>query len=169
MKNNIEKIVLANTLGLVIIIAFLFYSHFNSTKKIVYVNSMELFEQFKMTKELKRTGEKQFNEQKTVVEGLYNQLQDSSITEDQKKVIMQEFMQRKEALEAFNQNFAIEESAKIWKRISSYIKEYAQQNSYDIILGADQNQTVLYANEQQNLTKEVLRFINSKYEGKILK
>lgn len=78
-------------------------------------------------------------------------------------------MQRKEALEAFNQNFATEESAKIWKRISSYIKEYAEQNAYDIILGSDQNQTVLYSNEQHNITKEVLVFINTKYEGKNFK
>lgn len=169
MKNNIEKIVIANLLGLVIVAGILIYSQFSPKNKIVYVNSMELFEQFKMTKELKRTGEKQFNEQKIVVEGLYNQLQDSSITEDQKKVIMQEFMQRKEALEAFNQNFATEESAKIWKRISSYIKEYAEQNAYDIILGSDQNQTVLYSNEQHNITKEVLVFINTKYEGKNFK
>lgn len=85
MKNNIEKIVIANLLGLVIVAGILIYSQFSPKNKIVYVNSMELFEQFKMTKELKRTGEKQFNEQKIVVEGLYNQLQDSSITEDQKE------------------------------------------------------------------------------------
>lgn len=169
MKNNIEKIVIVNLLGLVIVAGILIYSQFSSKNKIVYVNSMELFEQFKMTKELKRTGEKQFNEQKTVVEGLYNQLQDSSITEDQKKILMQEFVQKKQELEAFNQNFALEESTKIWKRISSYIKEYAEQNAYDIILGSDQNQTVLYSNEQQNITKEVLVFINAKYEGKNFK
>jgi outer membrane protein len=118
-----------------------------------------------MTKELKNSGEKEFNLQKTRVDSLYTKLQTPGISPSEKKMIMQQFIQQKEELEQFNQHFATEQSTKIWARIKSYSSEFSKENKYKLIIGSENKINVLFADENIDVTNELLTYINKKYEG----
>ncbi len=118
-----------------------------------------------MTIELKKIGEKQFNIQKLHIDSLYSKVQSPLISNDNKKMIMQQLIQAKNELEKFNQDFASEESAKIWIRIKSYSSEFAKENKYSLIIGSENKTNILFADEQIDVTNDLLTYINKKYEG----
>ncbi|MNE60216.1 Outer membrane protein (OmpH-like) [compost metagenome] len=118
-----------------------------------------------MTKEMKRVGEKEFNERKILLDNLYASLQGSSLSVLQKKELMQQFIQGKEELEQFNQTFASEQTQKIWSRIRSYTSEFSKDKNYQLIVGSDNKQMVLFADEKIDVTNDLLTYLNKKYEG----
>jgi outer membrane protein len=134
-------------------------------KMIAYVDNNKLFEGFNMTKELKRVGEKEFNTRKKGLDLMYSKLQTQTIPERDKKMLMQQFIREKEELEQFNQSFATEEASKIWSRIHDYSNEFSQENKYQLIIGSQSKQAVLFADENVDVTNELITYINKKYEG----
>ncbi len=165
IKNKNVLLLYLNLIGLLLIVSFLIYSTFQTSEKIVYVDNVKLFDGFYMTKEMKRIGEKEFNSKKSIVDTLYAKLQSALISEAQKKQLMPQFVQSKQALEQFNQGFATIEVPKIWSRINGYASEFAKQNNYKLIIGSDNKQTILFADEKIEVTQNLLTYINKKYEG----
>lgn len=146
-------------------IIFLFFQFFKQDRTIVYVDSAKLFEGFSMTKEMKRVGEKEFNSRKLILDSLYSVLQNSSVSNSQKKKLIQQFIQGKEEFERFNKTFASEQTAKIWSRIKSYTSEFSKDKNYQLVVGSDNKQMVLFADEKIDITNDLLTYLNKKYEG----
>ncbi|WP_431244388.1 OmpH family outer membrane protein [Flavobacterium sp. P21] len=136
----------------------------STTTKVVYVDNSKLFENFTMTRELKISAEREFNIMKTNTDSLFNRLQNPQNSGSQKKGLMLQFLQSKENLEKFNENFASDQSLKIWARIKSYSLEFSQENNYDLIIGSEKT-NILFASEKIDVTNELLTYINKKYEG----
>lgn len=143
--------------------AYVFFLKMDYDKSVVYVDKVKLFEGFKMTKEMKSIGEKEFEKKRLSVDSLYAVIQKESQQSNSR--LVQEFVQKRDELDQFNQTFAIEESSKIWKRINSYVKEFSQENGYKIVVGSQDNNEVLYADEKIDVTSQLLMYINKKYEG----
>lgn len=142
---------------------FILFQTFFATADIVYVDNIKLFDGFNMTKEMKKIGETQFNSQKAQIDSLYIKIQKSAPAEQQ--TLMKEYITRKESLTQFNQEFAFEESRKIWKRLEGYIGEFSKEKNYSLIVGSEKKQDVLYASDEVDITNELINYVNSKYEG----
>lgn len=164
-KNKFNLLLVLNLFLIVITVCLLTFRLVESNNRIVCVDNTKLFDGFNMTKEMKRVGEKEFNARKLVLDSLYLKLQSPTISESDKKMIMQQFVQGKQELEQFNKNFGAEESSKILARIHGYVNEFAQENKYHLIMGSQNKQTVLFADENSDVTDELLEYINKKYEG----
>ncbi len=156
---------MVNILLISVLALFLLFYFFKSNKEIVYVDSVKLFDGFVMTKEMKRVGEKEFNSRKLVLDNLYSNLQSPTISASEKKELMQQFIQGKEELEQFNQTFAAEQTNKIWSRIKSYTAEFSKDKNYQLVVGSDNKQAVLFADEKIDVTNDLLIYLNKKYEG----
>ncbi|MGH2665716.1 OmpH family outer membrane protein [Flavobacterium sp.] len=118
-----------------------------------------------MTKEMKKIGEKEIGARKLFLDSLYTKLQSGAISESEKKDLMQTFIQGKEELQSFNQNFAAEQTSKIWSRIHGYVNDFSKEQNYKLIIGSQDGQSVLYADQDLDVTEELLQYINKKYEG----
>ena len=151
--------ILASILALLLFTCNTFFT----TPDVVYVDNVKLFDGFNMTKEMKKIGEAQFNAQKAKIDSLYSKIQKSSPAEQQ--ILMKEYVGLKENVERFNQQFAYEETQKIWSRLNSYIDEFSAEKKYKLIIGSEKKQDILYADEKLNITNELVNFVNSKYEG----
>lgn len=165
LKNNLNLLFIFNVLLIGLLVTYFVFRILEPYKKIVYVDNNKLFEGFTMTKEMKRVGEKEFNARKIGLDLLYTKLQSQTILEGDKKTIMQQFIRGKEELEQFNQSFATEESSKIWSRIHGYTADFSQENKYQLIIGSQNKQAVLFADENVDVTNELLTYLNKKYEG----
>lgn len=165
MKKNTQKALFLGNALLISLLAICVIYIYSKNSKIVYVDNDKLFESFNMTKELKNVGEKEFNFKKAMVDSLYTSLQSPTLSSTDKKIVMQQFIQQKEELEQFNQYFASEQSSKIWARIKSYSSEFSKENKYQLIIGSENKINVLYADETIDVTKDLLTYINKKYEG----
>lgn len=165
LKNKLKLLFIFNILLLGFLVTYFAFRILQPEKKIVYVDNSKLFDGFTMTKEMKRAGEKEFNTRKKGLDLLYSKLQFKSILEEDKKSIMQQFIRGKEELEQFNQSFATVESSKIWSRIHGYTADFSQENKYQLIIGSQNKQAVLFADENVDVTNELLTYLNKKYEG----
>lgn len=165
IKNTSKALLVCNVLLISLLVVFVVVNYTLKRPKIVYVDNVKLFDNFNMTKELKNSGEKEFNLKKNTVDSLYAKLQYPEITSSDKKLIMQQFVQQKEELEQFNQYFAAEQSSKIWARIKSYSVEFSKENEYQLIIGSENKINVLFADEDIDVTNNFLTYINKKYEG----
>ena len=165
IKNTTKALLICNILLITAIVFFIGLNYIQTQPKIVYVDNVKLFNNFSMTKELKNAGEKEFNLKKLKVDSLYTTLQVPGTSPSDKKIIMQQFLKQKEELEQFNQYFAAEQTTKIWARIKSYSSEFSNDKNYQLIIGSDDKQTVLFADEKIDVTDDLLTFLNKKYEG----
>jgi outer membrane protein len=52
-----------------------------------------------------------------------------------------------------------------YSQINSFVKEYAEKNGYDIILGTTEEGNVMYGTDKKDITEEVLLLLNKKYKG----
>jgi outer membrane protein len=165
LKYKIPPRFAVNVLLISALAFFLLFYFFKSNNEIVYVDTVKLFDGFRMTKEMKRAGEKEFNSRKLVLDNLYSNLQSPTISASEKKELMQQFIQGKEELEQFSQTFATEQTTKILSRIKSYTAEFSKDKNYLLVVGSDNKQTILFADEKIDITSELLSYLNKKYEG----
>lgn len=165
LKNKWSLLTLINLILVILLTAFILYKFSNSSEKIVYVDNNKLFEEFRMTKEMKMIGEKEFNKKKANLDSLYLEIQREDLSKETKEVMMKEFVSKREEFDQFNQVFAIEESEKIWSRITSYSKDFSKENNYKIIIGSSDKRNILFADDSLDVTKQLLAYINKKYSG----
>lgn len=164
------KIVIGINIVIVAFVIFLGYSYFNSTKKIVFINTGDVFNAFKMSKEID-TEIKQVEEKK---QGIIDSLA-SNLSKIQNGIIKMEakdfdFLKREFIVKRnqFSEDMAKLKQIsmeKIWKQINQYISDYGKENKVDIILGANGQGSLMYANDKIDITKDVIEFVNNKYVG----
>lgn len=153
-------LVLLNTL---ITLTVLLYLASSQNENIYYVDNVKLFDGFSMTKQMKSIGEKEFNKKKKEVDSLYIIVQNAASSN---KSTTEIFIKKREDLEKFNQEYAINEVEKIWSRINVYSNEFSEQKGYTIVIGSDNKRNVLYASKKIDITNDLLAYMNNKYEGK---
>lgn len=56
-------------------------------------------------------------------------------------------------------------NAQIWTQLNQYIKEFGKSKDLDLMLGANGNGSILYANEAYDLTEECILYVNNKFSG----
>lgn len=59
-----------------------------------------------------------------------------------------------------------DEIEKLTKKVDSVVNAYAIANKYNIVLGTQGNGTVMYGDDNINLTETILDILNVEYEGK---
>lgn len=155
-------LVIGNTIVIILIVAFLV---FNRKKETVVINSQKLFDGFAMTKEMRTTGEAEFQARKIILDSIYEKMNLPQTPEAEKKALMQQLMKGKELLDDFSRTYSNDLTTKIWERIHGYAGEFSKQNNYEIIIGIDNKATVLYADESKDVTNALLLYVNKKYEG----
>ena len=76
------------------------------------------------------------------------------------------YLAQQEYLDYVQDSIASDYSAKVWKQLNSYMQQYGEENSYDVIIGMQGDGNVMYAKEGVNITEDVIVYSNNKYNGK---
>lgn len=164
MKNSKPLIYIASAVITVLFIAVMFLFFYSKTASVVYVNNKKLFDDFRMTKEIKLSGEKLVQEKQKELQLVYEKLQ-AVKNPNEKALLANEFEKKRSDLEMFNQTYGAEQTEKIWERINSYSVEFSKSKNYKLIIGSESNRSLIYGDESLDVTNDLLKFINKKYEG----
>lgn len=160
-----KRIFFGSALVLLISLPFPMCFYYKQTvNSVVYVDNLKLFNEFKMTKELKEKGEKELkfkNDQLDSIQFLLKIAPD----ERTKSLLMQRIIAHKQEVDEFESNFTQSNTDRIWSRMSLYSKEFAELNGYDFIISSDGGRSLLYGKKNKDVTLLLLNFINKKYEG----
>ena len=156
-----------------ICVMVLFFSEDN--KKTAFFQSAEVYNQFdykiELEHELSLVQEKVY----TSIDSLERDLQLSleylkSVTPTEDEIILferkqQYYLEIKNSEEQLYLETQQQYYGLIWDRLNGYIREFGQENDYVYIFGANGDGSVMYADDTENITTELIAFVNSKYAG----
>jgi Skp family chaperone for outer membrane proteins len=143
--------------------------------KFAYIECMKVFDGFKLKKELEAELIRISSARQISIDTLKNvitklQVQSENVktmTDGQSKILAEINMYKGKIreLETVNSNLADEYDTRIWKQLNQYIQDYADKYGYDIIFGAKGDATIMAAKIKFNKTKEIIEYVNNKYDG----
>lgn len=176
MEKNSSKILIALSVIVVALLVAVIYL-FCKEDKIVYVDSVRLFEEYKMKQdfqkkiESKKAGyQKYLDSAKLDLKIRYEGMVKRKVKEGSKEAfeyVKSEqlfFMKEKEYNEEI-ETLSAEYTAQVWKQLNQYTKEYGEKKSYDFIFGAKGDGNLMHARASVDVTESVIKFVNDKYEG----
>ncbi len=162
-KKNLVYLVFSLLILFSIVLSIINFTK-NSQNEILVADTQRLFNEFKMTKETKKTGDVIINKMKYRLDSLYFELKNAK-TETSKSQIVRFIESERSNSESFNNNYSAQETAKIMERLKYYIKEYSISKNYHIILGFKNEGDILFFDNQKDVTEDLLKYANKKYEG----
>lgn len=145
-------------------------------EKMAYVEISEVYSGFELKKELTAQFEEVKNARQYLLDSLksnldisYKQLQGKDSEElmrsfEQKR---QEYLYKQQRFEEDTQRLLENYEEQIWTQLNQYVKEFGKYYSYDYVYGANGTGSMMYANDANNVSKELLNYVNEKYHGKV--
>ena len=147
---------------------------------LVYVNSDSLSKNYTYFKEMRdkfqeksRTAQMELNSKGTAFQREVAEYQKSAqgLSAVQRAATEERLARKQQELATYNQNassaLANEEAAetgKLYDKLTAYLKTYAKQKSYKMVLSYSKaNPTVLFADESLDITNEVIKGLNEAY------
>lgn len=145
------------------------------TQKFGYIEVGKVVESFTMKKELEARMTTTQQQRKTILDSMEIRLRgmaatlptDAKETTPEVQAFSRDRDQYLELKKRFDEdNAALEEqlNAQLFNQLNQYIKDYGKDNGYSYIFGAEGSGTMMYAQESDDLTKEVTAYINSRYK-----
>ncbi|MFM7858942.1 MAG: OmpH family outer membrane protein [Flammeovirgaceae bacterium] len=130
-------------------------------KKIAYVFNQKLFNEFEGKKELELKLSKVTKTNRYIMDSLtrlITQTSNYSVAQMHRNSISDIKLSEEELTEKY--------TADLWSTINQSVKEFGEQKGYDFIFGATGDGGLMYAKKGNDITDEVLRFMNDKYSGR---
>lgn len=151
------------------------------SRKVVYIDMGKVYEGFDLSKELNKELEKVTSTRGKIVDSLYEALRTlkqeikykgKNISNDELKNAMQveeELIYKKKKFDEENQATANQLNTKIFSQINQYVEDYGKEHKCKLILGANGQGNIMYGEEGTDITKEMLEYINNRYNDKTRK
>ena len=151
-------------IGLLLIVSHFFKS---PDPNLVYIDVNQVFNKFHLSQDLRAINQKKvviYRKQLDSLYTIYSIFQQENNLEMSKEY---EVLLQKENIkfQDFNDSLVQSFNKQIWARLDQYIEEFRLTNDYKIILAKKPHQNMIYAEESKNITKDLLVFINNRYEG----
>jgi len=176
-KKNIYVLFIAGIIvSLFINLAIVYFFTVKADKKIAYVKLVEVYDGFELKKQLSAKMSQAETARKNILDSLEFRLRSLEIqlkNTKSDKASQQVFEAEKENYLYKKQQFAEDDeemaskyNEQIWSQINQYVTEYGKEKQFEYILGAEGNGSIMYGNEADDITKEIIAYINNKYHGK---
>lgn len=146
-------------------------------QKTAYFLSAEVYNQFDYKLELEMDLQNTQDQAKKVLDSMELDLEMhlnhlKTIQPDESDIANYEFKQRnymemRNKLETGYSEKSQDYYNKIWDRINGYVQEFGNQKGYAYIFGANGDGSIMYAEETNDITPEIVEMINKKYAGEI--
>lgn len=154
--------------------SYMLYYQKKNEKKIGYVTTLIAFEEFELKKELETKYKKSQIIKQTYLDSIklsiqslsQSQLNRDSDTENKIEELKKSYLLKESQFNQENEVVYQQYNEQIWKQLNQYIEDYGKENGYDYLLGASGQGSIMYANEKDNVTKEIITYANNKYVGK---
>jgi len=173
MKNiNITHIIL-----LIIAVGALSLSVFNTTakSKTAYVNTVEVYNQFEMKIELEKKLEETKNARTRILDSLLNDVEtivnylrkneNDNEAVDRYQFMRENYLKKEKQFEEDNRALAQKYTDQVWDQLNQYVKDFGDERKYQYIYGTTGQGNLMYAKDQLDISKEVLEYVNNRYQG----
>lgn len=146
-------------------------------KPVAYIRLQKVFGEFEMSKEYEKKLSVVKNARQTIIDSMTLNLKSIArqveATGEKDKILVGRYLdardallQRKEQFDEDNTATLQEYNNEINKQISQYTQDYGKEHKFKIIFGADGSGTMMYAEDNLDITEKVIQYINKRYAGK---
>ncbi len=146
--------------------------------KTAYVDLGKVYNEFQLKKELEgkllqvhTLRQNQIDSMKLDLNVLARNVQSENAKN--KTELQNQFIERRRQYAAKEKEFAEENERltqeydeQLWKQLNTYVKEYGKDNNFKYIFGAEGSGSIMYASGVDNITSQIVTYVNSKYQGK---
>lgn len=146
------------------------------TPKVAFVNLSKAYNSFELKKELEKkltsvqsAREQSLDSLKMKLTVLSAALEKGEADDNQKKQFTAhkaEFLYKDKSYAEDNEAMAAQYDEQVWTQLNQYINEYSQQKGYTMVVGGDGTGAIMYAQNDLDITDEIIRFANERYKGK---
>ncbi len=165
-------------LSIIGLLAFCIYNSL-SKPKIACVQLGKLYDEFEMKKQLEGKFKNITNLRKLQLDSMELELKalanvinglKENDPERMKRITdfelkRETFMQKKNSYTEDNNGTSKMYDEQVWTQINQYVGEFAKENKYTCIMGANGTGAVMYADLSIDITEELSKYINLKYKG----
>lgn len=144
----------------------------NQGPKLAYVNNFKLFEEFQGTLELDAKHRAESSHRQQALDSIKAEISAMAASDlDEDAVVRMKTLEKRYnlLLQQFNQettNSQQRYQEQLWTQINQYVFEYGKEQQYDYVFGSAANGSLMYADEAEDITADVIAYINKKYAGK---
>ncbi|MDI9342044.1 MAG: OmpH family outer membrane protein [Sediminibacterium sp.] len=156
---------------LLIVAGVLIFFTVKNYRKQAYVNVNKVFEEFAFKKKVEADLKKVQLARQAYLDSLKLQIQSAlanpedrvqnSRVEEMKKVYLlkedQFIKEQEQTFQTYNEQ--------IWKQLNQYVEDYGKEHQIDYLYGATGQGNLMYATEKDDVTKDIITYINAKYAG----
>lgn len=137
-----------------------FYVFFQTeTPKTAFIYNQKVFEEFKATKELQQKLQAYSLPEKKYLDSL------ALLIQAGRSDLQFVYDQKQEAYASSYEQLSERYTADVWKHINEAISAYGELHHYDYVFGASGNGSLMFANKSEDITEEMIEYLNLKYEG----
>jgi len=135
-------------------------------KKIAVADAVKLFDQFNLKKELetKEKGKLESINRQVDSIGRLLQLAQATRNADTVKRLSYAYGYMKAELESEYKKGNHDINEQVWKRLNPAVDEYGRAHKLHLIIGANGMGSVLYNDDYYDITPDLIKYVNKKYE-----
>lgn len=170
------KNIITNTIITAVLLTGFFLLTEKNKDKIAYIKLGKVYEGFQMKKDLEKKFGNIQEARKSNLDSLelelgliYKKLTSTSSPSHELlntyEVKKEKYFTKKQQFNEDNNKVVEQYTDQIMKKINEYVDGYGKDRGYTFILGADGNGTIMHAEDVKDVTDDVLKFINSSYNG----
>ena len=169
-KNLIVTVLLSITLSC---IASYFIVSLNKPK-FAFVDTKKVFSEFQLKKDLEKKLSEETKKRSKEIDSLKIDLQTKyqEALKNKNQLVVQNFnfsesmfYKKENSFKEDIQTISDEYTQQTWKQLNQLMKEYGKETGTSYIFGTKGEGDLLYAPESEDITLEVIKFINKKYQG----
>ncbi len=173
MQNR--NLIITSFIVIVATIVLVSYMHTNE-KKTAFINLKQVFEEFEYKKEMEGKLKAVQQERQKIIDSLEFELRlfakqlESERKPTNSDIVL--FEAKRDDLSRKQQQFEEDNTALIEKydkqiigQLNQYVADFGQKEGYKYIFGNDGNGNIMYGSESENVTSQVIKFINNRYKG----
>ena len=159
-------------------IAFTGYSVYKPKYKLGFIYIDKAYDEFKGKREVEKEFKSIENKQNSILDSVKFQITDLEgkvkVASPAEKIKLQQLLELNysnhdrlvKGFSDYNSKESQKQMQSLLKQINQYVKDYGDEKGYDFIYGANGSGSLMYAGDKDDITKEVTKYINVRYEGK---
>jgi outer membrane protein len=173
-----QKIFVVGIVVSVLLSAVALATVFSGPRNIVFVDVYKVYNEFKKKKELEKDFDKVKVGQKAILDSLKIEVEmlkrkyDNSTGKDAQMIkdqIDQGSLKYQRLLQGFENSNAAQSkkyNEQILNELNEDIREFGKEKGYDYVMGANGNGAMMYAKDKYDISDDVIKYVNKKYDGK---